>query len=192
MQKTLKPPINNNNTKKEQQSSALVNEKIRAPQVQLITHEGENVGIVSRFDALKRADAAGLDLVMISEEGREGVPVVKIMDFGKVLYEKKKKQTESKKHQKTIQVKEIKLSPKIGEHDYQTKIKQALQFLQEGKRVKVTLFFKGREMMTKEERGAEMFDKVNKSFEASYSKDDLAQEKDAKLGQLWSRIYYLK
>ena len=192
MQKALKAPINNNNTKKEQQSSVSVNEKIRAPQVQLITHEGENIGIVSRFDAMKRAEAAGLDLVVISDEGREGVPVVKIMDFGKVLYEKKKKQTESKKHQKTIQVKEIKLSPKIGEHDYQTKIKQALQFLEEGKRVKVTLFFKGREMITKEERGAEMFEKVNKSFEATYSKDDLVQEKDAKLGQLWSRIYYLK
>ncbi len=188
----MKAPIKETITKKEQQSSALINEKIRAPQVQLITHEGENVGIVSRFDAIKRAEAAGLDLVMISEEGREGVPVVKIMDFGKVLYEKKKKQTESKKHQKTIQVKEIKLSPKIGEHDYQTKIKQALQFLDEGKRVKVTLFFKGREIVTKEERGTEMFDRVNKSFEATYSKDELIQEKDAKLGQLWSRIYYLK
>lgn len=193
MQKTLKPV--NTNTKKEQSSSSsspLINDKIRAPQVQLITHGGENIGIVSRLDALRRAEAAGLDLVMISEEGREGVPVVKIMDFGKVLYEKKKKQTESKKHQKVIQIKEIKLSPKIGEHDYQTKIKQALQFLHEGKRVKVTLFFKGREIVTKEERGTEMFDKVTKSLEAACPKDELIQEKDAKLGQLWSRVYYLK
>ena len=71
------------------------------------------------------AEEAGLDLVIIAETGKDGVPVVKIMDFGKALYEKKKKQTEAKKHQKVIQVKEVKMSPKIGEHDYQTKIKQA-------------------------------------------------------------------
>ena len=166
MQKTLKPPINNNNTKKEQQSSALINEKIRAAQVQLITHEGENVGIVSRFDALKRADAAGLDLVMISAgRATKAFLLLKLWILARFCTRKRRKQTESKKHQKIIQVKEIKLSPKIGEHDYQTKIKQALQFLQEGKRVKVTLFFKGREITTKEERGAELFDKMNKSFE---------------------------
>lgn len=186
MQKTLKA------TPKKEQLLPLINDKIRAPFVQMITHEGENIGVVSRADALRRAEMAGLDLVLISEEGKEGTPVVKIMDFGKVLYEKKKKQTESKKHQKVIQVKEIKMSPKIGEHDYQTKIKQALQFLEEGKRVKLTLFFKGREMVTKEERGVEMFDRINKSFEAAGVLDDLVQEKDAKLGQLWSRIYYLK
>lgn len=178
--------------KKEQQQLPLMNEKIRDPFVQLITHEGENIGVISRAEALRKADLAGLDLVLISEGGREGVPVVKIMDFGKVLYEKKKKQAESKKHQKVIQVKEIKMSPKIGEHDYQTKIKQALQFIQEGKRVKVTLFFKGREMVTKEERGIEMFEKIDKSFEAAGILQDLIQEKDAKMGQLWSRIYYLK
>lgn len=178
--------------KKEQQQLPLINEKIRAPYVQVITHEGENLGVIPRGEAIRRAEAAGLDLVLISEEGREGAPVVKIMDFGKVLYEKKKKQAESKKHQKVIQVKEIKMSPKIGEHDYQTKIKQALQFLQEGKRVKITIFFKGREMVTKEERGNEMFDKINNSFEAAGILENLVQEKDAKLGQLWSRIYYLK
>lgn len=179
--------------KKEQAPTTLINDKIRAPQVQLITHEGENIGTVSRFDALKRAEHAGLDLVMISETGKDGIPVVKIMDFGKVAYEKKKKQTESKKHQKVILVKEIKMSPKIGEHDYLTKIKQALQFLNEGKRVKLTVFFKGREMVTKEERGNEIFAKIDKSFEASgLSSDDLLAEKDAKLGQLWSRVYYLK
>ncbi len=184
----MKTPPN----KKEQQNIPLINDKIRAPQLQLIGAQGENVGVVSRYDALKRAEAAGLDLVLISDEGREGVPVVKIMDFGKVIYEKKKKQTESKKHQKVIQVKEVKMSPKIGEHDYQTKIKQALQFLEEGKRVKVTLFFKGRENVTREERGAELFDRVVRSFEAAGLSDDLAQEKDSKLGQLWSRIFFLK
>ena len=179
-------------TKKEQQLLPAVNDKIRAPYVQVITNEGENLGVIARAEAIRRAELAGLDLVLISDEGKEGTPVAKIMDFGKVLYEKKKKQTESKKHQKVIQVKEIKMSPKIGEHDYQTKIKQSLQFLQEGKRVKLTLFFKGREMVTKEERGNEMFNRVNQSFEAAGVLNDIVQEKDSKLGQLWSRIYYLK
>ena len=85
---------------------------------------------------------------MIVESGKEGVPVVKIMDFGKALYEKKKKQHEAKKHQKLIQVKEVKISPKIGEHDFQTKMRQAMDFLNEGKRLKITLFFKGRENAT--------------------------------------------
>ena len=138
------------------------------------------------------AEDAGLDLVMLSESGKDGVPVVKIMDFGKALYEKKKKQTEAKKHQKVIQVKEIKIRPKIGEHDYQTKIKQAIQFLKEGKRLKITLFFKGRENVAKDERGYELFDKINKSFDEHGLAKNLVQEKDTKLGQYWSRIYYLK
>jgi len=114
------------------------------------------------------------------------------MDFGKLLYEKKKKKSESKKHQKVIQIKEIKISPKIGEHDFQTKMKQALQFLEEGKRVKVTLFFRGRENVIRDERGAEIFDKIDQTFEAQGFSDKIAYEKDAKLGKLWSRIFYLK
>jgi len=121
-----------------------INEHIRTPQLQVITHEGENVGVIARNQALRMADDAGLDLVVINDAGPEGVPIAKIMDHGKVLYEKKKKQSEGKK-QHTIQVKEIKLRPKIGEHDFQTKIKQAVSFLKSGKRVKVSLFFRGRE-----------------------------------------------
>ena len=118
---------------------------------------------MTRGDALKIAQEAGLDLVMIAEEGREGVPVAKIMDFGKALYEKKKKQHEAKKHQKVIQIKEVKMGPKIGEHDFQTKMRQAIDFLKEGKRVKITLFFKGRENATKIERGTELFDKITEN-----------------------------
>src|SRR5271170_3573826 len=91
----------------------LMNDKIRAPKVQLITHDGQNVGIVSRDEALQKANSVELDLVMIAEVGNDGVPVVKIMDFGKASYEKKKKSAESKKHQKVIQIKEIKVRPKI-------------------------------------------------------------------------------
>lgn len=179
---------------KEKKDSAtpLVNQQIRAEHVQLITQDGENVGIVGRNQALRQAEEVGLDLVMIAPSGKEGVPVVKIMDFGKVLYEKKKKNIEAKKHQKVIQIKEVKMSPKIGEHDYQTKIKQAVQFLTSGKRVKITLSFRGREMATKDVRGAELFSKIEKTFQEYDWASNLMQEQDSKLGKMWSRIYYLK
>lgn len=169
----------------------LINEKIRFDKMQVISHDGKNLGILAREEALKLARQTDLDLVVIADQGGEGYPVVKVMDFGKVLYAKKKQQAEAKKHQKVIQVKEIKLRPKIGEHDYQTKINQAVQFLKDGKHLKVTLMFRGRETATREERGQEIFDKINKSFEeAGLTK--LVQEKDAKAAQFWSRVYYLK
>ena len=171
----------------------LMNEKIRAPKVQLIMHDGRNVGVISRDDALRQAQTVELDLVMIAESGAEGVPVVKIMDFGKALYEKKKKATEAKKHQKVIQVKEIKIRPKIGEHDFQTKMKHAMQFLEDGKRVKMTLWFRGRENTMKEDIGVKLFDKIESTLRDHYNfGDKLTSEKDAKIGQTWSRFYYLK
>ncbi len=178
--------------RKESATTQLINQQIRAERVQVIMQDGENIGVVSRGQALRYAEEAGLDLVMIAQSGKEDVPVVKIMDFGKVLYEKKKKTIEAKKHQKVIQIKEVKMSPKIGEHDYQTKIKQAAQFLTSGKRVKITLSFRGREMTTKETRGSELFDKIQKSFEEYGWANNLVQEQDSKLGKMWSRIYYLK
>lgn len=170
----------------------LMNERIRAERVQLITHEGHNVGVVSRFEALRMAQEVGLDLVLIADVGNDDVPVVKIMDLGKALYEKKKKQTEAKKHQKVIQVKEIKLSPKIGEHDYLTKIKQMIQFLEDGKRVKITLFFRGRENALRDEHGSSLFNRINITLEEHGLLKDVVQEQDAKLGRFWSKIYYLK
>lgn len=171
-------------------NGVLVNARIRAPRVQLITHEGVNIGAVDRAEALRMAEEAGLDLVMIAETGKDGIPVTKIMDFGKALYKKKKEQ--AKKKQKVIQVKEIKMSPKIGEHDYQTKINQAAAFLRDGKRVKISLFFRGREMMTKEERGGELLNKIDASFADMGFGEQLIKEKDTVMGQTWSRIYYLK
>lgn len=175
---------------KNETGTPLINEKIRFDRMQVISHDGKNLGVLSRDEALRLARQSDLDLVVIAESGNEGEPVVKIMDFGKVLYAKKKQQAEAKKHQKVIQVKEIKLRPNIGEHDYQTKINQAIQFLQDGKHLKITLMFrKGREVTTKEERGEEMFAKVNKRFEeAGLTK--IVQEKDAKSAQFWSRVYY--
>ncbi len=177
-----------NNSKKDLPQ---INENIRAPQMQLITQEGQNIGLVSRAQALSMARDVSLDLVILAERGKDGFPVVKIMDYGKVLYEKKKKLAEAKKHQKTIQVKEVKIRPKIGEHDYQTKIKRAIEFLQDGKRVKVTLFFRGRENITKEVRGPELFRKVEDSFR-EHGFSSLMHEHDSQMGQVWSRTYYLK
>lgn len=168
-----------------------INENIRAPQMQLITQDGQNIGLVSRSQALSMARDVSLDLVILADQGKDGFPVVKIMDYGKVLYEKKKKQAEAKKHQKTIQVKEIKIRPKIGEHDYQTKVKQAIEFLKEGKRVKVTLFFRGRENVTKDVRGPELFQKIENSFQ-EHGFSNLTHEHDSQMGQAWSRTYYLK
>jgi translation initiation factor IF-3 len=178
--------------KGKKEASPQVNEKIGAGRVQLITHEGENIGVTPTDRALRMARDVGLDLVVIAEQGKEGVPIAKIMDFGKNLYEKKKQQTEAKKHQKMIQVKEIKLRPKIGEHDYLTKLKQMFQFLEEGKRVKVTLFFRGREIATKQSRGMELFGRIQKAFEEQDLVKNLIQEEDANAGPVWSRVYYLK
>ena len=175
----------------ESTTSQPINEKIRFDKMQVITHDGKNLGIVSRDEALKLARQADLDLVLLTEQGSEGVPLVKIMDFGKALYAKKKQQAEAKKSQKVIQVKEVKLRPKIGEHDFQTKINQAIDFLKEGKHLKVTLMFKGRETAMRDERGEELFKKIDEAFaEAGLTK--IAQEKDAKATQLWSRVYFLK
>ena len=168
-----------------------MNDNIRFPKMQVITDDGQNVGILTKREAIELAENAGLDLVLLSEEGNQGVPVAKIMNFGKALYEKKKKQNEAKKHQKTIQIKEIKLRPKIGDHDLQTKMNRAYEFLTEGKHLKVTIAFRGREIVTKEERGQEMFDRIE-SMMRDNGFTNLVQEKDAKAGPLWSKIYYMK
>ncbi len=177
--------------KDNKRSLPIINDQIRASQLQLITKDGENIGQISRSEALRIAEADNLDLVLLTEKGPEGFPIAKIMDFGKVLYERKKKQAEAKKHQKTIQIKEIKMRPKIGEHDYQTKIKRAIQFLTTGKRVKVSLFFRGRENVNREKRGREIFDKVDQSFEEN-GLTNLVKERETNMGQCWSRIYYVK
>ncbi len=167
-----------------------INEQIPFNELQLIAADGQNVGVTSKVEALGQARAAGLDLVLLVESGGEGVPVVKIMDYGKVLYEKKKKTAESKRRQKVHQLKEIKMRPKIGEHDYQTKINQAIKFLREGKKLKVTLMFRGREMATREERGTQMFERVEQAFKEA--KLNVAREKESRMGYFWTRMYYVK
>ncbi len=120
------------------------NNRIRANEVRLINGAGEQVGIVAIKDALNMAQEEGLDLVEVAAEARP--PVCRIMDLGKYLYNIGKKEKESRKKQKVTTVKEVKLSSKIQEHDFQTKLRNARRFIERGDKVKLTMFFRGREI----------------------------------------------
>ncbi|MBN1688496.1 MAG: translation initiation factor IF-3 [Candidatus Omnitrophica bacterium] len=120
------------------------NEGIRVPQIRLISGDGQQVGVVTPREGLRLAQEAGLDLVEVAPEANP--PVCRIMDLGKYLYTLSKKEKESRKKQKLIVVKEVKMTPKIEEHDYQTKLRNARKFLERGDKVKLTLFFRGREI----------------------------------------------
>jgi translation initiation factor IF-3 len=117
--------------------------------MRVISDEGEQLGILSKSDALYKARKRGLDLVVISAKAEP--PVAKILDYGKYKYQKQKKEKESKKHQKIIQVKEIRLSVFIDTHDIEIKAKRAIKFLEAGDTVKITLRFRGREQGLKEQ-----------------------------------------
>jgi translation initiation factor IF-3 len=121
-----------------------VNERIRAAEIRLIGVDGENIGVITPDRAMILAEEAGLDLVEISPNATP--PVAKIMDFGKYKYETQKKESEARKKQKIIEVKEIKFRPNTDTHDYDVKMRSVLKFLQGGDKVKITLRFRGREM----------------------------------------------
>lgn len=121
-----------------------VNREIRAPKVRVISHSGEQVGIISLQEALSMAEAAGLDLVEIVPGSTP--PVCKIINFGKFRYDQTKREKESKKSQHQVKVKEIKLKPNTDVHDVQTKLRHAREFISKGNKVKVTCTFRGREM----------------------------------------------
>ncbi|GAD10316.1 translation initiation factor IF-3 [Gluconobacter japonicus] len=139
-----------------------VNEEIRVPQVRLIDEEGEMQGVMSTRDALMRAFSVGLDLLEISPTAVP--PVVKILDYGKFKYEQQKKKNEARKKQKVIEIKEVKVRPGTGEHDFQTKLKAINSFLDDGDKVKVSLRFKGREM-AHQELGAKMMERIRAEVE---------------------------
>ena len=120
-----------------------INEEIRASEVRLIDENGEMRGIMSIDDAMALADEANLDLVNISPNAEP--PVCKILDYGKYRYELQKKEKQNKKNQKVTEVKEIRLSPSIEDHDVQVKAKTAIKFLKDGDKLKVSLRFRGRE-----------------------------------------------
>ncbi|HLB93657.1 MAG TPA: translation initiation factor IF-3 [Candidatus Babeliales bacterium] len=171
-----------------------INERILATQLQLITDAGDNIGVVTKERALQLAHDAGMDLVLIANEGADGVPVAKLMDFGKVIYAKKKKMSEGKKKQKVVKVKELKLRPKISDHDFSTKLNQGVGFLKSGMRLKITVQFRGRENSNRNELGAHMFNKIDQMLKdnPNIPHAALMMEKDSSPGQFWSRVYYLK
>jgi translation initiation factor IF-3 len=140
-----------------------INTQITVPTVRLVKEDGTMVGLTSLRDALAMAADAGLDLVEISPNAEP--PVCKILDFGKFKYEIQKKRNEARKKQKVIDVKEIKLRPGIDEHDYEVKMRSVTRFLAEGDKVKVTMRFRGREMVH-QELGAQVLERVRMQFDA--------------------------
>lgn len=122
----------------------MINGEIRDAEVRVIGSDGEQLGIMSAYEAQKLADEAGLDLVKIAPNANP--PVCKIIDYGKYRYELARKEKEAKKKQKVIEIKEIRMSPNIEENDLNTKMNAARKFLAKGNKVKITLRFRGREM----------------------------------------------
>jgi translation initiation factor IF-3 len=143
------------------QEDLRVNERIRISPVRLIDQDGEQIGIVATDEARDIAAEAGLDLVEVAPNSRP--PVCRIMDYGKYKYEQARKAKEAKKKQHTITVKEIKLRPKIEEHDYGFKMRHARRFLDDGDKVKFTLRFRGREM-THPELGERVLEKIKEDL----------------------------
>jgi translation initiation factor IF-3 len=142
--------------------------------VRVVAEDGEQLGILDTREALERAHEAGLDLVEVAPNAEP--PVCKIMDYGKFKYQQQKKQQEAKKRQTVILIKEIKVRPKTDEHDYQTKLKHIRRFLAAGDRCKVTVFFRGREIVHKD-RGLIMLDRVIADT------DDIAKVEQAPLAE---------
>ncbi|MDO8963326.1 MAG: translation initiation factor IF-3 [Coriobacteriia bacterium] len=134
-----------------------INERIRAPRVRLVGVDGSQLGIFATPDAQKIADDQSLDLVEVAPQADP--PVCRIMDFSKWKYEEAIKAKKARKHQTTIQVKEIKFRPKIDIHDYETKKKHVIRFIDAGAKVKVTIMFRGREMVHAE-RGLHILERL--------------------------------
>ena len=122
----------------------MINEQIRDREIRLIGEDGEQLGIMSARDAMKLAREANLDLVKIAPQATP--PVCRIIDYGKYRFEQSKREKEARKNQKTIDIKEIRLSLNIDVNDFNTKVKQAIKFLEGGDKVKVSIRFRGREM----------------------------------------------
>ena len=138
----------NNNRGRRKQDETLLNDRIRDRELRVIADDGEQFGIISRDEALKIAEDRGLDLVLMSPDAKP--PVAKIMDYGKHKYQLEKKKKEARKNQKKIEVKEVKFSVKIADNDIAYKVKHAIEFLEQGKHVKLRVFLRGREMANPE------------------------------------------
>jgi translation initiation factor IF-3 len=135
------------------------NDRIRVREVRVIDDEGNQLGIMTPFDAIKKAKEKNLDLVEVSPSAVP--PVCRIMDFGKYIYQTEKREREAKKNQKVIVVKEVKFRINVDDHDYDTKKNHVLRFLEEGDKVKATIFFRGREM-TRQMLGVKILERLIK------------------------------
>nr|YP_010873144.1 Translation initiation factor 3 [Nemalion vermiculare]WGV34390.1 Translation initiation factor 3 [Nemalion vermiculare] len=153
----------NRHLKKKHSDLPIINERIPFPQIRLIDQEGCQLGILSIEDALKSADIAGLDLVLISNKSNP--PVCRIVDYGKYKFNQEKKAKEAKKKQHNSSLKEVKMRYKIEEHDYKVRINQALRFLQASDKVKATITFRGREIQHAN-LAIELLSKMAKDLEA--------------------------
>ncbi len=156
--------VNTNSNNKGQR----INEMIRVREVRLIDDEGNQLGIVSTPEALKMAKDKDLDLVEVSPNANP--PVCKILDYGKYRFEQEKKLRDSKKNQKVLKLKEIRMQPKIGTGDLDTKAKHIQEFLDEGDKVKVTIRFRGREL-AHTELGYDVLNEVLKRLTSAYNID---------------------
>jgi translation initiation factor IF-3 len=139
-----------------------INEEIRAREVRVVADEGEQLGIMSGRDALNLALERHMDLVEIAPNAKP--PVCRIMDYGKYRYEQQKREKEARKKQKTFDIKEVKLRPGIEDHDFDVKFKNAVRFLEDGDKVKVTIMFRGREL-SHPELGEVLLTKMAKQLE---------------------------
>jgi len=164
----------NNRAKKD--SGPRTNEQITASEVRVISSTGKQLGIISIREALIHAEDEGFDLVEVSPDANP--PVCKIIDYGKLKYREQKSKKESKKKQKTIEVKEIKIRPGINKHDYEVKIKALSKFIGEGNKVKVSMRFRGREI-EHQHLGKELLNKLTKEV-AEYAKVEVQPKSEGK------------
>ncbi|HLR08369.1 MAG TPA: translation initiation factor IF-3 [Bacillota bacterium] len=134
-----------------------INERIRAREVRLIDSNGEQLGVKSRQEALELAQKRNLDLVLVAPKAKP--PVCRIMNYGKYRYEQQKKAKEARKKQKVINVKEVRFTPAIGDHDFNTKLKNARKFIQKGDKVKAAVRFRGR-AITHKDLGRDVLDRL--------------------------------
>ena len=135
----------------------MVNDGIRAREVRLIGQDGEQLGVKSKVEALKIAEQANLDVVLVAPGAKP--PVARIMDYGKYRFEQQKKEREARKKQKVINVKEVRLSPTIDVNDFNTKLRNARKFLEKGDKVKASIRFRGR-AITHKEIGQKVLDRL--------------------------------
>lgn len=172
-----------------------LNDGILQPFLQLITHEGTNLGKVSREEAIKLSQQSNLDLVIVLDENGEGLPVAKIMNYSKKLYEDKKKNNTVKKKTCETKTKEIRISLKIGKHDLECKMDQSVKLLLLGCRVKVVLIMKGRERSLKDTLGVTIMSQATDLIigkTSDHSNKTVVYEQDSDSNNGICRIFFLK